>query len=297
MINRLYRAAATQETTTNRRARWRVAVIAVGLFLLAVACGFYLGFPDEILKQRLAYELGYRLPVNVDMAEVRLRPLLSLHGTNIRIRLPGSTDDLLKVDRLTCAPLWSGLLSGSPGLKGHLVSGDGSLNADWHTDGTLTSNATNFTFDVPIANSPASRVRGRITTGQLKSAIPLRADAKSQLDLSLDEIVVSGLEALTSSPGGLRFGQVSLVATGQGATFTIQRLATTGGDLVAAGEGRMILSMANPEHSRLNLTLSVRAGQDADPVLAGLLELVGTAAPDGSRLIRLTGTLANPIAR
>ena len=54
----------------------------------------------------------------------------------------------------------------------------------------------------------------------------------------------------------------------------------------------LLLAMPNPQNSRINLNLSVRAGNHADPTFVSLLELVGTKQPDGSRKLLLTGTLA-----
>lgn len=64
-----------------------------------------------------------------------------------------------------------------------------------------------------------------------------------------------------------------------------------------SGKGTLMLASSKPQNSRINLNLSVRVDKQVNPTLASLLELVGTQQSDGSRKLRLTGTLAKPVIR
>lgn len=287
----------TGKTPTPRKARGFYLVAGPGLFLLGLLCSFYLAFPDAILKQRLVHELEAWLPIQVDLAEAGLRPLLTLTGEQATVSLSNQPGALIHIDRFRIAPDWISLITGDPGLEGEIRSAAGELSFHWQSSGPLAVAGTNLPFDIPLATSPAMRFAGTLTTGQVTTAVPLQKATKSRIDITLDHVTAQGLEALTTDSAGLRLGKLSLQITGQGTSFSIEQLEISGGDLVVSGEGTLMLATANPQNSRINLNLSIRAGNQADPTLASLLELVGTKQADGSRKLRLTGTLAKPVIR
>jgi type II secretion system protein N len=272
-------------------------VVGVGLFLLGLLCSFYLTFPDVILRQRLVYELETRLPIQVDLVEAVLQPLLTLSGEGMTVRLSGQTEAFLQIDSFHVSPQWASLLAGDPGLKGAINSSAGELSFLSLQSGKLDLTGADLPFDMPLATSPPMRLSGTLTSGEVTTTVPLQSATESRIDIKLDQVAVQGLEALTANAAGLRLGEISLQMSGQGTSFSIADLQVSGGDLLVSGEGTLMLTVANPQHSRINLNLSVRAGDQADPTLASLLELVGTQQADGSRKLRLTGTLAKPIIR
>jgi hypothetical protein len=138
---------------------------------------------------------------------------------------------------------------------------------------------------------------GILSTGQVTSAAPLQKTTKSIVDIAIEKAALQGLEALSGDAAGLRLGTLSLRMVGQGTAFTIERLEASGGDVVLSGNGTFMLAVANPRNSRINLTLSIRAGSQQDPTMANFLEFAGTPLPDGSRKLLLTGTLASPVIR
>jgi type II secretion system protein N len=268
-----------------------------GLFLLGLLCSFYLAFPGAILKERMIHELETRLPVQVDIAEATLRPLLTLTGELMTIRLSGQPEALLQIDSFHIDPRWVGVLTGDPGLDGEIHTGAGELSFNWQSSGPLAAAADALPLDLPLATSPPTRLAGTLATAQVVTEVPLQKDTASRIDLSFSQVAVQGLEALTTNATGLRLGTLSLRLTGQGASFSVEQLETNGEDLVVSGDGTFMLVTAKPQNSRINLNLTVRAGSQADPTLASLLKLAGTQQSDGSRKLRLTGTLANPVIR
>lgn len=291
------RRKVTGETTVTRFSRGRYLATGVCLFLLGLLGSFYLTFPDKILRQRLVYELETRLPIQVDLTEATLQPLLTLAGEQMTIHLSGQPEALFQVDTFQVSPRWSKLLIGDPGLEGEFRSSTGKLSFSWQQSGPLAINGTTLPFDIPLATRQAMRISGNISTAEVATTAPLQSETRSRIDIYLDQILVKGLEALTANATGLRLGDISLQITGQGTSFSIKQLKISGGDLLVSGNGTLILATAKPQNSRINLNLSVRAGNQADPTLASLLELVGTSQANGSRKLRMTGTLAQPVFR
>ena len=292
-----FRRRATDETAVTRKPRDFYLVVGAGLFLLGLLCSFYLTFPDAVLRQRLVSELETRLPIQVDLVEATLRPLLTLTGEQMTVRLLGQSETLFHIDSFKIDPRWVSLLAGDPGLEGEINSSSGELTFVSLRSGQLDMTGTDLPFDVPLATSPPMRVAGILISGQVTTSAPLQSATESRIDIDLEQVAVQGLEALTTDAAGLRLGKLSLQMTGQGPSFSIVRLETTGGDLMISGKGTLMLASSKPQNSRINLNLSVRVDKQVNPTLASLLELVGTQQSDGSRKLRLTGTLAKPVIR
>ncbi len=271
--------------------------VGLGLFFLGLFLSFYLAFPNQPLKQRLVHELEARLPIQVELAEATWQPLLTLAGKGMAIRQSDPPRALFHVDSFAVAPQWLTLFTGDPGLTGAMKVSTGELAFSWRRSGALTLIANSLPLDIPLATSPETRFSGNLASGEVTTSAPLQSTTESQFDIQLRQVSVLGLEALTANPNGLHLGEISLQMSGQGTSLTIARLEATGGDLVVSGNGTLMLVTASPENSRINLNLTVRAGSQADPTLAGLLELVGTRQADGSRKLRLTGSLAKPVIR
>ena len=289
-----FRHKASSETQSPRNL---YPAAGLGLFLIGVLCSFYLAFPDTILKERLIHELESRLPIQVELAETTLQPILSLTGGQATVNLSSQTEPLFQLDSFNVNPKWSSILTGDPGLEGEIRSATGELSFAWRRSGPLAMTANALPFDLPLTTSPPMRLAGNLTTAQVTTAVPLQKATESRIDITLDQVTVQGLEALTSNAAGLWLAKFTLRMTGQGTAFSIEQLETSGGDLLVSGEGTFMLVTANPQNSRINLNLTVRAGSQADPTLVSLLKLAGTQQSDGSRKLRLTGTLAKPVIR
>jgi len=89
-------------------------------------------------------------------------------------------------------------------------------------------------------------------------------------------------------------GKIQLQATGQGRAFKIDLLQARGGEVEAKGEGTLLVTV-NPQNSLINLSLNLQTTPKTSPEITNLLELVGKKQSDGSFLLKLGGTLANPV--
>lgn len=291
------RRGADNGTKPSAKNKGLYLAVGAAVFLLGLLLSFYIAFPDQALRQRLIYELENRLPIQVDLNEVTLRPVLTLTGRGMTARSSGQKQPLLQIDNFSVGPQWLKLFSGDPGLAGEVAAATGELSFSWLRSGPLDVSASSFPLDLPLATNPATRFSGTLNAAEITTSVPLQDATESRLAMNFNQVSVKGLEALTANANGLFLGEISFQMSGQGTSFSINRLETSGGDLVVSGSGTLMLVTANPQNSRINLNLSVRAGDQADPTLTSLLELVGSRQSDGSRKVRLTGTLAKPIAR
>lgn len=295
-----FRFKSSAETPAPRNPRTSLRLYRAagfGIFLLGLLAGVYLGFPNEVLRQRLVHELESRFQVRVDLAEVGLRPLLTLTGEKGVIRDLDGSEVIGSIERFSFSPLWTSFFTGDPGVKGEFSSGSGVIAFRWQRSGPLLMHATGLPLTLPLAGSSPLSLAGILATGQISSVAPLKNSSKSLVDITFEKAVLQGLEAFSGDASGLRLGQVSLRMTGQGRTFAIERLEASGGDMVVSGKGTFMLATKDPRNSRINLDLSVRPGRQEDQTMANFLELVGPPLPDGNRKLHLTGTLANPVIR
>lgn len=274
--------------------RWYLAGLA--LFLGGFFISFYLAFPNQTLQQRLTAELDRHLPGQVALGDLELKPLFTLQTSSLTVRLP-ATGAELNFDQARFSPLWRGLLGGDPGIGGQLQKNDGQLNFDWQRSGVLQANGEDLAFELPLSKTAELSLSVRLVAGEVTTAAPLKKDSASRLKLTFDQVSISGLEAITASGESLQLGRLVLRSTGKGTTFTIDELRASGGELNVSGDGTLMLAPSRPERSRINLNLSLQVTPQTDPTLAGLLELAGTKQEDGSRKLRLTGTLAKPVIR
>ena len=267
------------------------------LFLFSLLCGFYLAFPSTALKQTIVRQFEKHLPVRIELAEANLLPLLTVTGKQVSVTLPSEATSILLIDSFSLSPKWLSTISGDPGIKGELLSSPGQTSFQWQKSGALEIQGSDMPFEIPLATSPAMRISGALKTAMVVTEIPIKKQTESLLEISLGLVTIRGLEAISGNPNGLQLGNLTLQATGQGNAFTIKNIQTSEGDLLITGQGTLILATSDPIRSRINLNVTVSAGKSADPTLASLLELAGTKQSDGSRKLRLTGTLANPILR
>ena len=272
-------------------------VLAGVLFILAFSCGFYLTFPDTLLKQTLINQFEKHFRVQLELTEANLLPLLTLSGKQASIYLPSEAMPFLQIESFSLSPKWLSTITGDPGIKGQLQSSPGHISFHWQKSGELEILGNDMPFEIPLATSPAMRIAGALKTAAIETDVPIKKQTESLLEISLGNVAIRGLGALSGHQNGLKLGSLTLQATGRGNAFTITKFQTIEGDLLIAGQGTLILAAADPIKSRINLNLRVTAGRSADPTLSSLLELAGTKQADGSRKLQLAGTLANPTIR
>jgi type II secretion system protein N len=289
-----FRKTVSQSPQSNKNTRRTLGSV---LFLLSLLIGFYLTFPDSALKQSLISQFEKHLPARLELDDANLLPILTVSGKQARVYLPDETTPISLIDSFTFSPQWLTTITGDPGIKGDLHSASGQISFHWQKSGELGFRGNEMPFEIPLQTKPPMRVAGTIKTAEIETEAPLKKQTESLLEIALSNVTIRGLEAISGSPDGLQIGNLFLQANGQGNAFTIKNFQTSEGDLLIKGQGTLILSTAAPIRSRINFDLTVTAGKSADPTLSSLLEFAGSKQSDGSRKLRLSGTLASPTIR
>lgn len=266
-----------------------------GLLLLGMLAGFYLFFPAEALKQRITQELMTRTGTEVQIGKVSLYPLLSLDADQVSIVLPDLPRPL-EIEQLSFAPQWLSLLSNDPAvqLQARLMSGG--LSGEIQKSGLVKAMATGLRFDLPLQKPMVLNIAGTLDQATFDGATRLDAETQTHVTLHLNEVMVKGLDIFKADSPGLALGEVILEVDGQGRAMQIRTLSAMGGDLEVSGEGTLLIGRTAAS-SRIKLALQVRAGANADPSIASMLELAGEPGPDGRYSLTLGGSLAQPTIR
>ena len=290
------RRAGERSGATNRPGGWRSSSLfllsAVGLFFLAFLAGFYLFFPNETLKQRIAKEVTEQTGLDVQIATLAVYPLLKLETAGIEIvseKIPWP----IVIDELDIAPRWLASLSGDPGAQVEARLLNGTLTLGVQQSGTLSAQSTGLRFDLPFVEPMTFRLLGTLAEADLETDTRLDAEAQTRLLLRLSELQVSGLGLAGDGDTRVNLGEILVRVAGKGRSMEVENLAASGGDIALEGEGTVIIGRTAAS-SRIRLNLRVRPQPGLDPSLLSLFELAGRPEADGSYPLQLTGTLANP---
>ena len=87
-------------------------VLAGVLFILAFSCGFYLTFPDTLLKQTLINQFEKHFRVQLELTEANLLPLLTVSGKQASISLPSEAMPFLQIESFSLSPKWLSTITG-----------------------------------------------------------------------------------------------------------------------------------------------------------------------------------------
>lgn len=267
----------------------------VGLFLLGLLAGIYLFFPSEALRQRIIQEVVSRTGTEVQIEQVSLYPPLALDANRIKLSVIGLPLPL-EIEQLSISPQWSTLLSGDPGASLHGRIMNGSWSADLQKSGVVKAEAIGLRFDLPVQQPVPFNITGTLSEAALETSIGLSPKAKSSLTLRLVDVSILGLEIFKADSRGLSLGDISLELDGLGRALRIKALTAQGGDLEVTGDGILQVGRSAAT-SRIRIVLRVRAGSNADPSIASMLQLAGELGEDGFYSLQLTGTVAKPILK
>ena len=267
--------------------------VGAGLFVLGLMAGIYLFFPTDVLKQRVSQELANRTQADVQIGQLKLYPLLTLDARQVSIAGIGLSQPLV-IDGLTISPNWLTLLSANPGMQVKTRLLNGSVTADLLKNGIFNARAAGLRFDLPLQEPLPLNIRATLGEARLDSGLRLDQETSTQLSLQLLNVMVLGLTVFDANNQGIALGEIMLQADGQGRTLQIKSLTAQGGVLDVSGSGSLLVGLTAAT-SRINLTLQVRPGPNANPDITALLELTGQPAPDGHYPLRLNGTLTKPV--
>lgn len=263
------------------------------LLIIAALIAFYSAFPSRTLKARLELELAqnYGLQAQLSPPKLLFPPGLSCSQLNLAFAEPYNRSVPLRKVRVS--PLWFSLLGDAPGLRFHASLYGGTLTGTSRRNGQTTLFADQVAIQETLQINGGPSIQGVLQNSDFSGLLPLQLPGERNLNLTLNQVRLAGLEAYGIAGGNLDLGQLMLQAEGQGKTLRLQKLSLQGGALEGSGQGTVMIG-ASPAATRLNLTLELRPGKGLDPALSELLSLVGSSLPNGSRRLRLSGSLQNP---
>lgn len=269
----------------------------IGGFLVAFGLGFVLFFPLDQLARQAEQRVASEGDLQLQISDPGWGIPPGLTAGKLSLSGGGLPEQALELTNPRLTPLWGSLFSGNPGgrLIGQFFGGE--LTVAARRQGQLELSLTGARLDQqPVSPQLSILLSGNNGELQLDGTLPTANGGQGTLELSLEQIELSGMRALGSNTDTLAAGTLQIEAELNGTALTFKTLQLNGGDLELTGRGSLLLG-ARPQLSRINLSLVLKPGPDLDPQLRDLLTLLSAPESDGSIQFRLLGSLASPQLR
>ena len=270
-----------------------LATVAIAILMFLV--GLALSFPEEILRQRLQYELERNLPARISINQAGFAFPFGLDAKNVKVRFlePGLPE--LTLDTVNLSP-HIGSLIGRPGASFTASIGPGQLSGSITSNGAFAGEVDTLNFDEAIQGFDQLRLSGQLQSVRLNSHLQPAPDKRSEMNLQALGLKISGTRSVGLPVDQVNLGRLDLQIDGTGNTFTLNQAGLTTGDLLATASGQVIIGRTIAT-TRLNLEVQLQPAASLAPEISSLLELVGSPGRDGGRKLSLRGTLARPVVR
>jgi len=289
-----WRPPAGDRPGAGGRNLWPLFLWALPILLGGWLVGLLLWFPSAALETRLEQEANRQLRgqgrLELDGLSPRLPFALGVRTGTLNLTQPALA---IAAEDIVAAPLWRSLFGGNPGLNFSAQLLEGEAQGFVRRDGELDLKLRDLRLALPLLENSQLAVEGTLTQGAFTGSWPPRDGSAGQLLLTLTGVRLTGLSTFGAKEDALELGTLELIVDGQGKAFKIERLETRGGHLIGTGGGSLLLADQLPA-SRMNLTLTLKTTAEMDGHLRELLGLLVPPAPDGSLVLRLSGTLARP---
>jgi type II secretion system protein N len=266
------------------------------LLLIAALISFYWAFPSRTLKARLQMELAQNYGLQAQLSPPKLLFPLGLACSQFELTFAEPYNRTVPLRKVRVSPLWFSLLGDDPGLRFRASLNGGTLTGTSRSNGQTTLLADQVTIQETLQINGGPSIQGVLQNSHFRGLLPLQLPGERNLSLTLNQVRLSGLETYGVDGGSLDLGQLVLQAEGEGKTLRLKELSLKGGALEGSGQGTVMIG-SSPAATRLNLTLELRPGNGLNPALGELLSLIGSSAPNGSRRLRLSGSLQQPALR
>lgn len=266
-------------------------------FCLTFLLGFVWFFPIDRLTGLLEQQVADRSQIELQISGPGWSFPPGLAARRVVVSGAPLQGETLKLSQLRITPLWGSLLSGNLGasMTGKFFSGQ--LAAVLHQGGEVELQLQGAVLkDQKLSPQLSVLLSGDGAKVDFHGTLPIGRNNRSNGELELDHIQLSGMTALGSAKETLSLGKLELTTELQGTTVNINKLSCNGGDLQLTGSGSLILGNS-PRTSRINLNLTLSPAATLDSSLRDLLGLLGKPEADGSIKLRLLGSLAAPQLR
>lgn len=263
------------------------------LCLISFFCCFCLALllflPLEPFTQQLenlAQEQGLELHIE---APEKAFPL-TITAKSIQINHPDFPHRPLQLGKLEIQPLWSSLISDNPGIHFTLEAYQGRIKGTVLRNGQVDVDLNGLTLNETLEPQYPLNLSGRIDNAKFSGMLPLQGNNRSQLQVEMSNLNLSGLQSFGSNNDLLPIGQLQCNAQITGQLVKVNALKISGSDLLLNGNGTLRLGNT-PARSSLNLNLNITPQESLDPLLKEMLSLVKKPRNDGSYHLRIAGAL------
>jgi len=270
-----------------------LACLAAGL--AAGLISFYINLPVRPLADR-AVQAAARQGLGLTIDRPALVFPFGLKADRVEVKVPDLPRPPIPLSRVSITPAWTSLFGANPGADLEAVLMGGRVQAGIRRQGDLSLNLRGVQLSEDLGPGLPLQVAATVDAGSFNGRLPLAGRNVSELDLSLNNASLVGLQHLGAKKDRLSLGSIRLKARGRGAVFKLSELKSTGGDITVSGTGSLTVGRT-PATSRLALTLQFKPAESLDPGLRDLLKLVGKTGKDGSQRLRLSGPLTAIQAR
>jgi type II secretion system protein N len=264
------------------------------LFPVFFLLGFFISFPDSVLHERVVAEVNRQLPAGNRFAAkaIRFEFPLRLQINQAHLELEASALSELDLAAVSLSPAFSTLL-GRPGVIIHAESEFGILDGMLSRSGQVDLHLRDGKFEIPLPDLPQLKIGGILTAVDLVGQLQNDKNEQIRLQVSIDDLFLSGAEQFGLGQNRLSLGQFALDLSGTGRSLAIEQFSLSGGVVAVTGAGKVVTQQPI-DSSRLDLKLSIRPESGADSGLRTLLELLAPPAKDGSHSVHLRGRLFAP---
>ncbi len=259
-------------------------------FSLCFVLGLLLFLPLEPLTRQIE-GLAQKHGLKLHLESPGISFPLVITAENITISHPEIPQRPIRLKELRIQPLWSSLVSDNPGLHFTLEGYQGQIKGSAMRNGQVSVAFNGLIFNESLEPQYPLNLSGRIDSANFSGVLPLQGNNRSQLQIDMSDLNLSGLQNFGSSNDVLSIGQLQCRARITGPLITLGTLKSAGSDLLLNGNGTLRLGH-NPASSSLNLNLNITPQESFDPLLKDMLSLVKKPRNNGSYHLRIAGALS-----
>ncbi|NCO50615.1 MAG: type II secretion system protein GspN [Deltaproteobacteria bacterium] len=265
-------------------------VLCFAGFLVSFFVALLLFFPlDPLARQIEQAALEQKVQLEIGSISTSLPPGVKLG--QLILSTPEMADHALKIDQIAFQPRWLSLFSKNPAIAYQLRAYQGSGQGQGARNGQVSLQLKGLRVQESLQPQLPLELSFLLKDADFAGRLPFVGQNKGQVQMTLAEIQLTGMQKLGSSSDLLALGQARLSAEAVGPLIRITAVSVAGPSLSLQGSGSLRLGRT-PASSSLNLGLTLTPGAGLDPMLKDLLSLMKKPQRDGSYRITISGNLA-----
>lgn len=270
----------------------RQLAFSVACFLCCFLLAFLIFFPLEPFSRKLEAHLK-KQGIILEIRDAGKRFPLSIAVETLDLSLDQLDHPPIRLSRLTLSPLWFSLPGDNQGVQFSFEAFQGQIEGSTFKKGNTQAELRGLVINEPLEPALPLTIKATLENAIFDGTLPLEGTNRSNLDFVLNDLRIEGLQNFGGADQPLAIGDVTGALEAKGRQVQIRALNSTGAAMEIKGTGTLNLGRTARNSSlNLNLVLTPKAG--LDPALKDLLALLKRPQPDGSYLLNIRGSLANP---